>query len=115
MKKIDRDKVLTAVTIILGVAVAGLVIFLAVMIFTKPPQDKEYSRDSYYQLVNEVTPDKIKFYVHDSQLYLDNTFSDVVGTIYKREDGTTFIEYNGKEYDLSEDDLIVFNVKKAED
>lgn len=116
MKKIqiDSDKILTSIVVILGVVIIFLGIVLFLMFSGKlnvQKEPEEYSRDKYYQMVTELTEDNIKFYVHDSQIYLDDTFSEPVGTIYKREDESMYILYNEKEYDLTESDLEIREVK----
>lgn len=114
MRKLNKDSISTGVVILLGLIIIGLALYLVISITSKSTMSNDYSRESYYQMVSEVTSDNIQFYVHDSQLYLTDSFDKVVGTIYAREDGTKYIEYNNKEYDLKDEDLAIKEVKKSE-
>lgn len=76
--------------------------------------NEEYSKDAYYIMENAITDENIKFYVHDSQIYLDDTFSKPVGTMYKREDDSSYLEYKDKEYSLSKEDLELIKIEKKD-
>lgn len=106
---------MTVIESLLGVSIISILVIIIIFLAVKTGKvSNEYSRDNYYQMTHEITDENIKFYVHDSQLYLDDTFSDVVGTIYKGEDGTSYIDYKGQEYNMTEDDLQVRRVKKTD-
>ena len=69
-----------------------------------------YSKDGYYRLVSGVTDDNIRFYLHDSKFYLDNTFEKPVATLYQEKDGDYTTEFRGKTYEFSADDLKVLEL-----